>query len=285
MWQLNGLSYQNGKDMRDFVNSFASILDRLESMGAKIDEDLSAFMLLRSMSGNFESTVEAIETLGDKKLTWHNVCSRLIEVGKTFQNKRRSIVLTGREMITCELCVKRVHEVGRCWKNPDNPHNRLESSSDAGPSRINKHRKKSARVANASKSAARASKAYKARKRPDSSSNDSSSSDKDSDAQRFRLNTAHAVSSALRADAARQSSRIILDSGASTHMCAHETSVPYAPQANSISERANCTIFCTTCFKIELPNARAGVCFVTDHLIYQPARRRCSLQAELLHVI
>jgi hypothetical protein len=48
-------------------------------------------------------------------------------------------------------------------------------------------------------------------------------------------------------------------------------------------KKITCT-YCTTGFKIELPNARAGVCFVTDHLIYQPARRRCSLQAELLHV-
>jgi hypothetical protein len=44
-------------------------------------------------------------------------------------------------------------------------------------------------------------------------------------------------------------------------------------------------ICCTTGFKIELPNARAEVCLVTDHLIYQPARRLCSLQAELIHVI
>jgi hypothetical protein len=43
--------------------------------------------------------------------------------------------------------------------------------------------------------------------------------------------------------------------------------------------------FCTTGFKIELPITRADECLVTDHLIYQPARRRCSLQAELLHVI
>jgi gag-polypeptide of LTR copia-type len=43
---LNGLSYQKGKDMGEFVDSFASILDRLESMGAKIDEDLSVVMLL-----------------------------------------------------------------------------------------------------------------------------------------------------------------------------------------------------------------------------------------------
>jgi hypothetical protein len=48
---------------------------------------------------------------------------------------------------------------------------------------------------------------------------------------------------------------------------------------------AYCLTCCTTGFKIELPYARAGVCFVTDHLIYQPARRRCSLQTELLHVI
>jgi gag-polypeptide of LTR copia-type len=66
IWQLNGLSYQRGKDMGDFVNSFASILDRLDCMGAKIDEALSVVMLLSSMDGNFESTVEAIKTLGDE---------------------------------------------------------------------------------------------------------------------------------------------------------------------------------------------------------------------------
>jgi hypothetical protein len=69
MWQLNGLSYQRDKDMGDYVDSFASILDRLECMGAKIDEDLSVVMLLSSMNGSFESTVEAIKTLGDEKLT------------------------------------------------------------------------------------------------------------------------------------------------------------------------------------------------------------------------
>jgi gag-polypeptide of LTR copia-type len=69
MWQLNGLSYQRGKDMRDFFESFASILDRLECICAKVDENLSAVMLLGSMNGNFESSVEAIKTLGDEKLT------------------------------------------------------------------------------------------------------------------------------------------------------------------------------------------------------------------------
>jgi gag-polypeptide of LTR copia-type len=57
IWQLNGLSYQRGKDMGDFVDSFASILDHLECMGANIDEDLSVVMLLSGMNGNFESTV------------------------------------------------------------------------------------------------------------------------------------------------------------------------------------------------------------------------------------
>jgi gag-polypeptide of LTR copia-type len=95
MWQLNGLSYQRGKDMGDFVDSFASILDLLECMGAKIDKGLSVVMLLSSMNGNFESTIKAIKTLGDEKVTWDDGCSRLIEVAKTFQNKRRDIALTG----------------------------------------------------------------------------------------------------------------------------------------------------------------------------------------------
>jgi hypothetical protein len=124
-------------------------------------------------------------------------------------------------MITCDFCNKSGLEAGRFWKNLDNLHKRLDSSSNAEPSRIKKRMKNTAKVAKASKSAARASKAYKARKRPDSSSKDSS--DEVSDARLFRLNTAHAVSSALRADAAQQSSRIILDTGASTHMCPHET--------------------------------------------------------------
>jgi gag-polypeptide of LTR copia-type len=83
MWQLNDLSYQRGKDMGYFRNSFACILDRLKCMGAKIDYDLPVVMLLSSMNGNFESTVDAIMTLGDEKLTWDDVCSRLIEVAKT----------------------------------------------------------------------------------------------------------------------------------------------------------------------------------------------------------
>jgi hypothetical protein len=42
---------------------------------------------------------------------------------------------------------------------------------------------------------------------------------------------------------------------------------------------------CTTGFKIELPNARASVCLIVVHFIYQPARTRYSLQAELPLVI
>jgi hypothetical protein len=78
MRQLNGLSYQSGKDRRDLVYSFASILDRLECIDANIDEDLSAVILRGSINYNLESTVEAIKILGDEKLTWDDVWSRLI---------------------------------------------------------------------------------------------------------------------------------------------------------------------------------------------------------------
>jgi gag-polypeptide of LTR copia-type len=111
------------REARKWETSSTRLLDRLECMGAMIDEGLSVVMLLSSMNGNFKSTVEAIKKLGDEKLTWDDVRSRLIEVAKTSQNKRRGVALTGREIFTCEFCDKHGHETGRCWKNPDNPHN------------------------------------------------------------------------------------------------------------------------------------------------------------------
>jgi gag-polypeptide of LTR copia-type len=120
------MEYQSRKARTwgNFVDSFAPILDRLECTGAKIDKDRSVVMLLGSMNGHFESTVEAIKTLGDERFTWDDVYSRVIEVAKTSQNKRRNVALAGQEMITCDFCGKRGHEASRCWKNPD-PHYRL----------------------------------------------------------------------------------------------------------------------------------------------------------------
>jgi GAG-pre-integrase domain len=123
--------------------------------------------------------------------------------------------------VTCDFCDKGGHDASRCWKNPDNPNNRLDSSSDAGPATDHKHKKKACKAAIASKAAARASRASKARKQSAASSSDSCSSDDNAHERKVRLNTAHAVSSALRAGAAQSNSSIILDSGASTHMCPH----------------------------------------------------------------
>jgi hypothetical protein len=72
------------------------------------------------MNDNFGSTVEAIKSLGDEKLTRDDVCSRLIEVANTSKNKRHVVALTGREMITCDFCDKCGHEAGRCCKNQTN---------------------------------------------------------------------------------------------------------------------------------------------------------------------
>jgi hypothetical protein len=51
-------------------------------------------MLLSRIDGHVESNVEAIKTLGDEMLTWEDVCSRLIEISKISQNKRRDVALT-----------------------------------------------------------------------------------------------------------------------------------------------------------------------------------------------
>jgi hypothetical protein len=62
------------------------------------------------------------------------------------KNKRRDVALTGREVMTCDFCDKRRHDTSQCWKNPDNRGNRLDSSSDAGPSTGYKHKKKAPNV-------------------------------------------------------------------------------------------------------------------------------------------
>jgi hypothetical protein len=128
--------------MGDFIDSFTSILDRRDSMDAKIDEDLSVVMLLGSMNGQFEFTLEALKPLGNEKLTWEVVCLRLIELSKTSQSTRRdAVALAGRETITFDFCGKRGHYDNQFCQNPDNANNRLDAPNTAGVRRSGNTRK------------------------------------------------------------------------------------------------------------------------------------------------
>ena len=78
MSELNDMSYARNADMSEYVDNYTSLLDRLETMDAKVPQPLAVIMFLSSMRGQFEATVAALRTMGDDELSWDDVTSRLI---------------------------------------------------------------------------------------------------------------------------------------------------------------------------------------------------------------
>jgi gag-polypeptide of LTR copia-type len=78
MAELQSPRYKSG-DMSDFVDRYAALLDLLESMDSKVPPELAIIMFMHSMNGKYEATIAALRTLGDEKLTWEDVTTRLIE--------------------------------------------------------------------------------------------------------------------------------------------------------------------------------------------------------------
>mgnify|MGYP003476565374 FL=1 len=76
--ELYTLSYVRNKDMGEYVDTYTSLLNRLEAMNAPIPGALAVIMFLSSLQGHFEATVAAIRSLSDDDLTWDDVTSRLI---------------------------------------------------------------------------------------------------------------------------------------------------------------------------------------------------------------
>jgi hypothetical protein len=72
MSELQSLRYKSG-DMGEYIDRYTGLLDRLESMAAKVPEELAIIMFLHSMNGKFEAIIAAIRTMGDEKLTWDDV--------------------------------------------------------------------------------------------------------------------------------------------------------------------------------------------------------------------
>lgn len=236
MTSLTNMTYKGG-DMTEYVDTYASTLDRLEAMDAKVPTELSVIMFLASMKGHFAPTVAALRTMSDDSLRWDDVTARLIEEADTVKAARGSssgsaLVAT---TLACDFCGKHGHTKDRCWQNPDNPNNRL--SSEASGSTTSK-RSKRANVAQSGRSRATAGRSgdgsksgRRGRGRGTKSESDSDSSD-DSDAStstrqrgsrarhhvlvaRGAPRTVHVGHSAHDP----QSTSLILDSGASGHMC------------------------------------------------------------------
>jgi gag-polypeptide of LTR copia-type len=89
MSELNDMSYARNADMSEYVDNYTSLLDRLETMDAKVPQPLAVIMFLSSMRGQFEAPVAALRTLGDDDLSWDDVTSRLIEEASSAVSRPR----------------------------------------------------------------------------------------------------------------------------------------------------------------------------------------------------
>jgi Reverse transcriptase (RNA-dependent DNA polymerase)/gag-polypeptide of LTR copia-type/GAG-pre-integrase domain/Integrase core domain len=131
MSELQSLRYTAG-DMGEYIDRYAGILDRLETMSAKVPEELAIIMFLHSMGSKFEATIAALRTMGDDNLSWDDVTARLLEEANTNSSKistgpHSALVSTTSTPEACPQCLKPGHSLDRCWWNPRNPNNRIGS--------------------------------------------------------------------------------------------------------------------------------------------------------------
>ena len=140
MAELQALRYKSS-DMSDYVDRYAAILDRLESMDSKVPPELAIIMFMHSMNGKYEATIAALRTLGDEKLTWEDVTTRLIEEyntnthkgsASTGNNATALATLKSSPTLICSQCGKPGHESANCWWNPNNPRNKLGKGGKVG---------------------------------------------------------------------------------------------------------------------------------------------------------
>ena len=140
IFQLMNLKFTGG-DMGEYVDTYSTSLDRLESMKGKIPDELAVAMFLYSMNGKFESTVAALRQM--EVLSWDDVSTRLIE-----ESRRTKVRMTGetayvsqqaakthrpakKQTAPCEICHKS-HQTKFCRRNPDNLNNRINKERTRG---------------------------------------------------------------------------------------------------------------------------------------------------------
>ena len=214
MSELQSLRYKSG-DMGEYIDRYTGLLDRLESMSAKVPEELAIIMFLHSMNGKFEAIIAAIRTMGDDKLTWDDVTARLLEEANNSTPRQSSghqsalTTFAGPSRESCSQCSRSGHTADQCWWNPNNPQNKL-SQNGTQSSKQNQNRSKvstSQHSANSNNQRDQAKHAKDRRHKP----KDSKPKGKD---KALRLSVSSKSIHSKRLD-----SDFLLDSGASAHMC------------------------------------------------------------------
>jgi gag-polypeptide of LTR copia-type len=226
--ELCALSYVRNKDMGEYVDAYTSLLNRLAAMNAPIPDALAVIMVLIGQHGHFEATVAAIRSISDENLTWDDVTSRLIEQTSSPRSRtRQDSALAFHSRPICSFCGRQGHEANRCFTNPSNPNNRLgtppshPSSQRSGPNRRSAmvHAVDSNGPAFSPPPVQEVSPippptAFSAAQHPPGASHGRGP-------RSYHLLVARATTAVLPATASAVASHILIDSGASAHMCPH----------------------------------------------------------------
>jgi hypothetical protein len=231
MSELNDMAYTRNADMSEYVDNYTSLLDRLETMCAKVPQPRDVIMFLSSMRGQFEATVAALLTMGNDELSWNDDTSRLIEEASSAVSRirRDTALATVQALVVCDFCGRPGHEEDRCWTNPSNPKNRLGSQQFREAGKGKNKRAASAQVDVSSsppaipihilpaKIEASILPPVGANESPESASQNSCRVT----AKEYHLLYVRAPPAALYADPSAPASQILVDSVASKHMCPH----------------------------------------------------------------
>jgi hypothetical protein len=106
------MSYARNADVSEYVDNYNCLLDRVETIDAKVPRPLAVIMFLSSMRGQFEATVAALRTMGDYHVSWDEVTSRLIEESSSAVSRpRRDTALdTVQARVVCDFRGRPGHE-------------------------------------------------------------------------------------------------------------------------------------------------------------------------------
>jgi hypothetical protein len=105
MSELNDMSFARNADMSENVDNYTFLLDRLDTMDAKVSQPLAVIMFLSNMRGQFEAPVAALSTMGDDELSWDDVTSRLIEEASSAvsRSRRDTALATVQARVVCDF--------------------------------------------------------------------------------------------------------------------------------------------------------------------------------------
>lgn len=79
MRRLYSLKLQPGRSVQQHINSIAECCQQLSAQGKDIAEDDRAFLLLSSLSPEYNPLLAAFETVDKAVLTFHYCCSKLLD--------------------------------------------------------------------------------------------------------------------------------------------------------------------------------------------------------------